>query len=106
MFYNSEGEETEKSLDVLNPSCYNETNELIENIDEFIHVGGHKWDVIFYDGDPLYNIEYHFQLIPSPLSYVITTNPNIWKQGDDIIAYLLPTSKDEFMQFSHDDFKS
>jgi hypothetical protein len=39
MFYDSEGQEIEESLDVLNPSCYNETNELINNIDEFIHVG-------------------------------------------------------------------
>jgi hypothetical protein len=106
VFYDLEGEEIEKYLDVLNPSCYNETNELIENIDEFIHVAGCKWDVIFYDGDPIYDIEDHFQLFPSPLSYVITTDPNIWQQGDDVITYVFQTPKDDLMQCSHDDLWS
>jgi hypothetical protein len=34
-------------------------NDVIDNIDEFIHVGRCKWDVICYDGDPIYDIEGH-----------------------------------------------
>jgi hypothetical protein len=54
----------EEPLDVLNPSCYDRVNDMVDNIDEFIHVGKCKWDVIGYDGDPIYNIEDHFQKFP------------------------------------------
>jgi hypothetical protein len=40
----------EEPLDVLNPSCYDKGNDMIDNIDEFIHVGKRKWDVISYNG--------------------------------------------------------
>jgi hypothetical protein len=79
---------------------------VIENIDEFIHVGGRKWDVIFYDGDPIYDIEGHFQLFPSQPSYEIVTDSDIWKQGDDIITDVFQTPKDDLMQCSHNDFWS
>jgi hypothetical protein len=97
LFYDSESEEIEEPLDALVPSCYNESDELIENIDEFIHVGGRKWDVIFYDGDPIYDIEDHFQLFPSQLSYEIVVDSDIWKQGDDIITDVFQTPKDDLM---------
>jgi len=45
-----------------------------KDIDEFIHVGRHKWDVIFHDGDPIYDIEGHFQLFPLKNPYVIVTD--------------------------------
>jgi hypothetical protein len=32
----------EDPLDVLNPSCYDKGNNMVDNIDEFIHVGKHK----------------------------------------------------------------
>jgi hypothetical protein len=62
--YDSEGEEIKEPLDVLDPSCHNKGNDVISNIDEFIHVGRCKLDVICYDGDPIYGIEGHFQLFP------------------------------------------
>jgi hypothetical protein len=52
----------EDPLDALIPSCYDKGNDMVDNIDEFIHVGKHKWYVIGYDGDPIYDIEGHFQM--------------------------------------------
>jgi hypothetical protein len=46
----------EEPLDVLIPSCYDRGNDMVDNIDEFIHVGKRKWDVIRYDEDPIYDI--------------------------------------------------
>jgi hypothetical protein len=43
LFYDSESEEVlEEPLDALDPSCYNKSDDVINNIDEFIHVGRHK----------------------------------------------------------------
>jgi hypothetical protein len=65
LFYDLESEELLKEpLDVLNTSCYDKINDIIDNIDEFIHVGRHKWDVIGSDEDPIYDIEGHFHLFP------------------------------------------
>jgi hypothetical protein len=47
--------------------------------------------VIGHDGDHIYDIEGHFQLFPSQLSYVITIDSNIWQQGNDMITYVLQT---------------
>jgi hypothetical protein len=66
LFYDLESEEVlEEPLDVLNPSCYDKGNDMVDNIDEFIHVGKRKWDVIGYAGDPIYDIEGHLHLLPS-----------------------------------------
>jgi hypothetical protein len=54
-------------LDVLNPPCY-DTDTNIVDIDEFIHVGRCKWDVIGFDMDPIYDIDNLSQLFPSQLS--------------------------------------
>jgi hypothetical protein len=56
-------EQLEEPLDVLSPSCYDKGNDMVDNIDEFIHVGKRKWDVIGYDGYPIYDIEGHFQML-------------------------------------------
>jgi hypothetical protein len=64
----------EEALDALDPSCYDEGDDMIGNIDDFIHVGRHKWDVVGHDGDPIYNIEGHFQFFPLQQSYVIATD--------------------------------
>jgi hypothetical protein len=74
LFYDSEGEEIEEPLDVLDPSCCNEGDDVVDNIDEFIHVGRRKWDVIGHDEDPIYDIEGHFQLFPLQQPYVIATD--------------------------------
>jgi hypothetical protein len=68
----------EQPFDVLSPSCYDKADDCVDNIDEFIHVGKHKWDVIGYDGDPIYDIEGHFQELPLQLSYEVTNNFDIW----------------------------
>jgi hypothetical protein len=52
LFYDLESEEVfEEPLDVLIPSCYDKGDDFVDNIDEFIYFGKHKWDVIGYDGD-------------------------------------------------------
>jgi hypothetical protein len=40
-------------LDALNEKG----SDMVDNIDEFIHVGRCKWDVIGSDEDPIYDIE-------------------------------------------------
>jgi hypothetical protein len=87
LFCDSESEERlEEPLDVLSPSCYDKGNDMVDNIDGFIQVGKRKWDVIGYDVDPIYDIEGHFQMLPLQLSYEVTTNFDIWQQGDDVVA--------------------
>jgi hypothetical protein len=94
LFCDLESEEVlEEPLDVLNPSCYDKGNDMVDNIDEFIHVGKHKWDVIGYDGDPIYDIEGHFQMFPLQLSYEVTTNFDIWQQGDDVVTDVFQAPK-------------
>jgi hypothetical protein len=45
-FHDLESEEVlEEPLDALDPSCYNKGDDVIENIDDFIHVGRRKWDM-------------------------------------------------------------
>ena len=86
LFCDLESKEVLEDLwDALIPSCYDEENEMVNNIDEFIHVGRRKWDVIGYDGDTIYDIEDHFQMFPLLLSYQVTTNSDIWQKGDDIV---------------------
>jgi hypothetical protein len=57
-------EEMDEPLNVLNPSCYDTDSDIVD-IDEFIHVGRRKWDVVGFDMDPIYDIENHFQVLPS-----------------------------------------
>jgi hypothetical protein len=58
LFYDLESEEVlEVPLDELNSSCYDKGSDMVDNIDEFIHVGRHKWDVIGSDEDSIYDRE-------------------------------------------------
>jgi hypothetical protein len=84
LFYDFESEEMQEPLDALVPSCYNESGEL--NIDEFMHVGRHKWDVVCYDGDPICDIEGNFQLFPLQQTYVIASNLDVWEQENDMVV--------------------
>jgi len=93
-------------LDALGISGYDKGNDMVNNIDEFIHVGKRKRDVIGYYGDPIYNIEEHFQMFPLQLSCQVTTNSNIWKQGNDIVTYIFQTPKDDLVLCFPDDFQS
>jgi hypothetical protein len=95
-----------KPLDALDPSCYNESDDLINNIYEFIHIARRKWDVICHDGDPIDDIEGHFRLFPLQQPYVITTGSDIWQHEDVVIIDLFQPPKDDFLQHSHDEFLS
>jgi hypothetical protein len=64
----------EEPLDALGHSCYNKYDDMVDNIDEFIHVGRRKFYVIGHDEYPIYDIEGHIQLFPLQQPYVITTN--------------------------------
>jgi hypothetical protein len=107
LFYDLESEEVlEEPLDVLSPSCYDKVDDYVDNIDEFIHVGERKWDVIGYDGDPIYDIEGHFQKFSLQLSYEVTNNFDIWQHGDDMITNLFQIPKDDLVLCSPSDFWS
>jgi hypothetical protein len=93
-------------LDALDPSCYNESDDVVNNIDEFIHVGRRKWDVICPGEDPIYDIEGHFQLFPLQQPYVIATDSEAWQCEDDMITDLFQPPRDDVLQHSHDDFWS
>jgi hypothetical protein len=61
-------EEINESLNTSKPACYDMDSDMADNIDEFIHVGRCRWDVVGYDMDPIYNIKNHFQVFPLQLS--------------------------------------
>jgi hypothetical protein len=97
-----EGEE------VINP---NDTVD--QHIDDFIHVGRHRWDMgcfIFY-GDPIYDIEGSFQKKSVELSSSenwssYLDDPSIWQPDDDMSADGSHPSWDDLSQYTHDDFQS
>jgi hypothetical protein len=99
-------EELDEPLNVLNPSCYDTYSDMVDNIDEFIHVGRSKWDVVGYDVDPIYDIENHFQVLPLQLSQQVTLNFDQWQQGDDIIIDTFQTPRVDLVPYSPDDFWS
>jgi hypothetical protein len=107
LFYDLESKEvSNEPLDVLRSSCYDKGDEFVDNIDEFIHVRKRKWDVIGYDGDPIYDLDGHFQKLPLQLSYEVTTNFYIWQQIDDVVANDFQAPKGDLALCSHDDFQS
>jgi hypothetical protein len=89
--------ESGEVLDFLNPSCYDEKDDFVDNINEFIHIGKRKWDVIGYDGDPIYDIEGHSQKFPLPLSREVNKKFDIWQQEHDMITNFIQTPKDDLM---------
>jgi hypothetical protein len=95
-FHVSKREEVlEEPLDALDPSCYEKGSDTVDNIDEFIHVGMRKWDVIGSNEDPIYDIEGHFQKLPLQLSYEVTNFDN-WQQGDGMFTNFFQTPKDDW----------
>jgi hypothetical protein len=94
--------ESKEVLDFLTPSCFDKNEDFVDNIDEFIHVGKRKWDVIGYDGDPIYDIEGHPQKLPLHLPHEVTNNFDIWQQEPDLIQ----TPKDDLMLCFPNDFRS
>jgi hypothetical protein len=89
-----------ESLNVSEPACYDTDSDTFYNIDEFIHVGRRRWDIVGYDMDPIYDIENHFQMFPLELSQQVDQ----WQQGDDIFTCILQTPKDDLVPCFHDDF--
>jgi hypothetical protein len=73
-------------LDALNPSCYDKDSDMVDNIDEFIHVGRRKWDVIGSNEDPIYDMEGYVRMFPLQHSYDVPNNFDVWQQDDDIIT--------------------
>jgi hypothetical protein len=68
--------------------------------------GNIKWDVIGYHGDPIYEIEGHFQMFPLQLSYEVTTNFDIWQQGDDLVVDVFQAPKGDLVLCSPNEFRS
>jgi hypothetical protein len=96
----------EEPLDALNPSCYDKGSGMVDNIDEFIHVGKCKWDVIGSDEDPIYDMEGYLRMLALPQSYDVPNNFDVWQQDDDIITEVFQAPKDDPVQCSSDDFRS
>jgi hypothetical protein len=107
LFYDLEGEEMlEDPFDVLNPSCYDKSNDVIDNIDESIHVGRRKWDVIGSDENPIYDMEGHFHLLSLQQSYDVRNNFDVWQQDDDIITDVSQAPKGDLALCSPNNFWS
>jgi hypothetical protein len=99
-------EEIEEPLNASNPSCYDTYSDMVNNIDEFIHVGIHKWDVVDYDMDPIYDIENHFLVLPLQLSQQGSLDFDQWQQGDDITTDTFQTPKVDLVPYFSDNFLS
>jgi hypothetical protein len=52
-----EKEEEDEFSNLANPACYDTDTDTIDNIDEFIHVGRRRWDIVGYDTDPIYDMK-------------------------------------------------
>jgi hypothetical protein len=99
-----EKEEEDEFLSLTNPACYDTDSDTVNNIDEFIHVGRRRWDVVGYDLDPIYDTESHLQLFPLQLSQQIT--PEQWQQGDEVFTCTFQNTKDDLVPYLSNDFQS
>ena len=45
-------EEMDEPLNILNPPCYDTDTDIVD-IDEFIHVGRRRWNIVGYDMGPV-----------------------------------------------------
>jgi hypothetical protein len=97
--------ESREVLDVLNPPFYDTDTDIVD-IDEFIHVGRRKWDIIGFDMDPIYDIENCSQLLPSKLPRHIIFDFDQWQQGDDIFIDAPQTPKMDLAPCFPNDFRS
>jgi hypothetical protein len=96
-------DEKEEEDEFSNTACY-DTDTDIADLDEFIHVGRRRWDVIGYDLDPIYDTENYLQLLPLQLLQQSTNNQ--WQQGDDVFTCNLQNTKDDLVPFSSDVYQS
>jgi hypothetical protein len=96
--------EEDEFLSLTNPACYDTDSDTVDNIDEFIHVGRRRWDIVGYDLDPIYDTESHLQLLPLQLSQQITYDQ--WQQGDEVFTCSFQNTKDDLVPYLSDDFQS
>jgi hypothetical protein len=96
--------EEDEFLNFTNPACYDTDSDTVDNIDEFIHVGRRRWDIVGYDLHPIYDIEGRFQLLPLHLSPQISSEQ--WQQGDEVFTCTFQKTKDDLVPFSSDYFQS
>jgi hypothetical protein len=83
-----EKEEEDEFLSLTNPACYDTDSDTVDNIDEFIHVGRRRWDIVGYDLDPIYDTEVISSCFPcSCHSRLLMTN------GNKEMKFLLVTFK-------------
>jgi hypothetical protein len=99
-----EEKEEDEFLSLTHPACYDTDSDTIDNIDEFIHVGRRRWDVVGYDLDPIYDTESHLQLLPLHLPRQTTYDQ--WQQGDEVFTCSFQNTKDDLVPDSPDDFRS
>jgi hypothetical protein len=105
LLYDEGNEEEENEFsNVSNPACYDTDSDIVDNIDEFIHVGRHSLDVVGYDLDPIYETESHFQVFPLQLSQQIAFDQ--WQQGYEIFTCTFQKTKDDLAPCFLDDFQS
>jgi hypothetical protein len=97
-------EEEDKFSNLANPACYDTDTDIVDNIDEFIHVGRRRWDMVGYDLDPIYDTESHLQLLPLQLSQQITSEQ--WQQGDEVLTCTFQKTKDDLIPLSSNCFQS
>jgi hypothetical protein len=96
-------EETNKHMSVLNPPCYDTDTDIVD-IDEFIHVGRRRWNIVGYDMGPIYDIESHLQALPLQISQQVTFDQ--LQQGDEFFTHTLQKPKDDLVPCFPDDFRS
>jgi hypothetical protein len=99
-----EKEEEDEFSNLSNPACYDTDSDTVDNIDEFIHVGRHRWDIVGYELDPIYDIEGHLPLLPLQLPQQITSDQ--WQQGDEVFTCSFQKTKDDLVPYFSDDFQS
>jgi hypothetical protein len=97
-------EEEDEISNFSDPACYDTDSDTVDNIDEFIHVGRRRWDIVGYDLDPIYDTESHLQLLPLQLSQQITSDQ--WQQGDEVFTCTFQKTKDDLVPYFSDDFQS
>jgi hypothetical protein len=91
-------------LNASNPACYDTDNDVDDNIDELIHVGRRRCDVISYAMNPIYDIESRLQVLPLQLSQRVTLDQ--WQQGDEIFTDAPQALKVDQVPYFPDDFRS
>jgi hypothetical protein len=99
-----EKEDDDEFLSLTNLACYDIDSDIVDNIDEFIHVGRRRWDVVGYDLDPIYDTESHLQLLPLQLSQQFS--PKQWQQGDEVFTCSFQNTKEDLLPYLSDDFQS